>query len=80
MLAVIAAPGFGCAVDQAKAAVDQANANLNKAQKDQELAQATYQRYQGLAPSGNVTQQQLDENGSPPPAKRMRLMSPPRLR
>src|SRR5579862_1310611 len=64
VLAVIAAPDLDAQVDQAKAAVDQANANLNKAQKDQELAQATYQRYQGLAPSGNVTQQQLDEKQS----------------
>jgi RND family efflux transporter MFP subunit len=41
--------------------VKQAQANINKAQTDLELGKTTLERYESLAKSGGVTQQQLDE-------------------
>jgi len=64
LLAVIDAPEVDANLNQARAAVDQANANVTKSQADVELAQATYDRYKGLVPTGGVTQQQLDEKQS----------------
>jgi RND family efflux transporter MFP subunit len=61
LLAVISVPDLDAQLAEAQATVVQANANLVKAQNDYELSDTTLKRYQGLAQSGGVTQQQLDE-------------------
>lgn len=61
LLAEIAAPEVDAQLAQARASAAQAAANVEKARIDFELSQATYQRYEGFAQSGGVTQQQLDE-------------------
>ncbi len=64
VLAEISAPQVDANLDQALASLDQAKANLVKTTADADLATATFNRYQGLIPSGGVTQQQLDEKQS----------------
>jgi RND family efflux transporter MFP subunit len=61
LLAEIAAPDLDAQYDQAKAALEQANANVTSAKNNDDLAQATLKRYQGLEPTGGVTQQDLDQ-------------------
>jgi len=64
LLAIIDAPEVDANLNQAIAAQDQADANVKKSEADVALAQATYDRYKGLVPTGGVTQQQLDEKQS----------------
>ncbi|MGA2583961.1 MAG: efflux RND transporter periplasmic adaptor subunit [Tepidisphaeraceae bacterium] len=60
LLAEISAPDLDAQLDQARAALDQAQANEVSAKNNNDLAQATLVRYQGLVPSGSVTQEDLD--------------------
>jgi RND family efflux transporter MFP subunit len=64
VLAKIAAPEVDAQLAQAQAALDQAKANVLTAQTNYDLANATAKRYEGLIPTGGVTQQQLDEKQS----------------
>ena len=54
LMAVISAPDTDADLEQAVASLDQQRTGY-------ELAEATYQRYQGLVPTAGVTQQQLDQ-------------------
>lgn len=64
LLAEIDAPDTDAQLAQAQAALQQAQANVVRAAADLELANATYERYHGLLPSGSVTQQDLDTRQS----------------
>jgi RND family efflux transporter MFP subunit len=60
LLAVIDAPDTDAQLNNARASHLQAKANLQSAVVNLQLANATYERYLGLLPSGSVTQQDLD--------------------
>jgi RND family efflux transporter MFP subunit len=64
VVARISAPEVDAQLAQARAALDQANANVLTAQTNYDLAEATAKRYEGLLPTGGVTQQNLDEKQS----------------
>lgn len=64
LLAEIATPEVDAQLASAMATLQQAAAATQRAQDDFDLADATYQRYQGFAKGGGVTQQQLDERKS----------------
>jgi RND family efflux transporter MFP subunit len=64
LLAEIDAPDTDAQLAQAQAALQQAQANVVRAAADLQLANATYERYHGLLPSGSVTQQDLDTRQS----------------
>lgn len=61
LLAEIDAPEIDAQLAAAQASLQQATAAQNKARDDYNLADATYQRYEGFAKTGGVTTQQLDE-------------------
>ena len=60
LLATIDAPDTDAQLNNSRAALLQAKANLQSADENLTLANATYERYHGLLPSGSVTQQDLD--------------------
>jgi RND family efflux transporter MFP subunit len=64
LLAEIEAPDVDGQLNEARAAVEQAKANVVSAETNSQLAQATYDRYNGLLPTGGVTQQDLDTKRS----------------
>lgn len=64
LLAQISAPEVDAEIEQADAALQQANVITGRANNEYAFAKATYDRYSGLAQSGGVTQQQLDEKRS----------------
>jgi RND family efflux transporter MFP subunit len=61
LLAEISAPEVDAELEQAKAAVEQAQVNVGRSTNEFNLRSATYERYTGLAKTGGVTQQQIDE-------------------
>ena len=63
-LAVIDTPEIDAQLSQAESQVEQAKANVTKAEQDYRLAQDTTKRYEGVAKTGGVTQQQLDQTRS----------------
>lgn len=63
-LARISAPEVDAELEQAKASLEQAKVVVGRANNEFNFNQATYERYQGLAKTGGVTQQQLDERRS----------------
>ncbi|QOV87675.1 efflux RND transporter periplasmic adaptor subunit [Humisphaera borealis] len=63
-LARITAPEVDAELEQAKATLEQAKVVVGRATNEFNFNQATYERYQGLAKTGGVTQQQLDERRS----------------
>jgi len=63
-LARISAPEVDAELEQAKASLEQAKVVVGRANNEFTFNQATYERYQGLAKTGGVTQQQLDERRS----------------
>jgi RND family efflux transporter MFP subunit len=64
LLAEIDTPDVDAELARAIASVSLAKANVAKAQDDFALADATLKRYTGLAETGGVTHQQLDEKRS----------------
>jgi len=64
LLAEIDTPEVDAQLAAAQATLQQAKANAQKAKDDYDLASSTYERYQGFAKTGGVTQQQLDERKS----------------
>lgn len=64
LLAEIDTPEVDAQLAAAKATLEQAKATTQRAKDDYDLAEATYQRYQGFSKGGGVTQQQLDERKS----------------
>lgn len=63
-LARISAPEVDAELEQARASLEQAKVVVGRATNEFNFNQATYERYQGLARTGGVTQQQLDERRS----------------
>jgi RND family efflux transporter MFP subunit len=61
LLAEISAPEVDAELEQAKAALEQAQVNVGRSTNEFNLRNATYERYTGLAKTGGVTQQQIDE-------------------
>ena len=61
LLAEIDAPEVDAQLASAQATLQQTTAAQVKARDDYNLAEATYQRYEGFARTGGVTTQQLDE-------------------
>lgn len=64
LLAEIDTPEVDAELTQARALLEQAKANANKAQVDLELAQSTLRRFEELAQTNAVAQQQIDEKRS----------------
>ncbi len=64
VLAEISAPEVDAELEQAKASLEQANVVVGRANNEHTFANDTYNRYKGLASTGGVTQQQLDEKRS----------------
>ena len=64
LLAVISTPEVDAQLASAQANLQQANAAAQRSKDDYDLASSTYDRYQGFAKTGGVTQQQLDERKS----------------
>jgi len=63
-LARISAPEVDAELEQAEASLEQARVVVGRATNENRLNTDTYARYQGLAQTGGVTQQQLDERRS----------------
>jgi RND family efflux transporter MFP subunit len=64
LLAEIDTPEVDAELNQARALCEQAKANANKTQVDLDLAQKTLRRYEELAQTNAVAQQQIDEKRS----------------
>jgi membrane fusion protein, multidrug efflux system len=64
LLAEIEAPDTDAQLNEAIASLQQAKASAISAESNDELAQATFERYHGLLSTGGVTQQDLDTRQS----------------
>jgi RND family efflux transporter MFP subunit len=61
LIAEISAPEVDAELEQARATLEQANVTVGRATNEYNFNKSTFERYQGLAKTGGVTQQQLDE-------------------